>query len=901
LIVEFGVLGPVQVRVGGQEGTPVGTRLRLLLAMLLLHANLTVPSGVLVQAMWDEDPTESRQAALPTYVMRLRRALGTQAAARVVTRPGGYGIELGPDELDALRFQRLWDDGRAQAQRGDLAAAHACLSAALELWRGEPLATLPAGRVVASQIARLNDRRLAAQRDLIDVGLKLGRHAELLPDIAALAARHPFDEDLHGQWMLALYRSGRQSDALRVFADLRRELAEQVGLDPGAALLELHQRILTGDPALIAERPPIVPRQLPAGLRTFVGRSQELVDLAALVADDGGVIAISAIGGTAGVGKTTLAVHFGHSMADRYPDGQLFANLRGFDPSGEPADVATVAHGFLVSLGIPPAQIPADLDARLALYRSRLAGTRTLIVLDNARDADQVRPLLPGGARCLVLVTSRVRLTGLVVRDGAVPMPLDVLSAADGGQLLARRLGAARVAAEPEAAAELVTLCAGLPLAIGVAAARAALRPAASLADICADLRAARLDALAAGDADVRAVLSWSVRALPERSAKLFRLLGVHPINDISEYAVADLYGTDVAHARSALSELVDAHLVTECAPGRFTQHDLLRDYSVELAGPQPEAVGRMVEHYIRAARRAATALYSSDHSFVSLSTVEPMAREDALAWFAAEHRAATAVLGLAAPNRAWPLAASLVGYLHRAGLWEQWEAVAHTALAAASVADDITGQAHALRWLGEVRRSQADFDTAHERLAESLALFARTGDRRFQAVTLLDIALTHGEQARNGEAVAVSQQALALFDADGDRTGKGRALNSIGWYLAQTGDHAEAIEYCERGLELAREAADRRAEAAVLDSIGFAHHHLGDFADAIVYFEQSRRIRQSVGDYFLQAETLTHLGDSHLALGDRESAEKAWRESLAILDSLRHRDAAGVRARLEA
>ncbi|WP_027346895.1 AfsR/SARP family transcriptional regulator [Hamadaea tsunoensis] len=899
--MEFGILGPVQVRVAGQDATPAGTRLRLLLAMLLLQAGLTVPADTLVQALWEDDASQARLAALPTYVMRLRRAVGVQVAARIVTQPGGYAITVAPDELDLHRFQKHWDEGRAQAARGDLAGARTSLSAAVRLWRGEPLATLPAGRVVANEVEKLAGRRVAAYRDLFEVSLKLGRAAELLPDIAALAAAYPFDEELRGYWMLALYRGGRTAEALRVFAQTRAMLADELGVEPGKALQDLHQRMLTGDTE--PRREPAVPRQLPAGLRGFVGRARELAELEKLAGDDAGVIAISAIGGTAGVGKTTLAVHFAYQVADRFPDGQLFADLRGFDPSGVPADAATVASGFLLAMGVPAEQIPADLDARLALYRTRLAGTRTLVVLDNARDAEQVRPLLPGGAGCLVVVTSRARMPGLIAREGAAPLPLDVLDEHDGLRLLAQRLGD-RVAAEPAAAAALVRQCAGLPLAIGVVAAHAALRPGRTLAAILQELRTHGLDQLA----DVRTVLSWSYRALPDRAAHLFRLLALHPVNDISEYAAAALTGTSVVLARGALAELADAHLVTEYAPGRYTQHDLLRAYAAELMAADPAAISRLVDHYLAHAGRAAKLSYGSDNSFRPVALPAPPGgaepvddRPSAMEWYAREHVAAIATIALAPPDRAWSLAAMLVGYLHRAGRWEQWEAVSEAALAAALRTGDLSGQAHALRWLGEVRRSQDDQDAALLRLEQALALFERTGDHKLQGETLADIAMTHGERHAYADAVAVSRRALELFAGHDDAMGQARALNQIGWYLAQDGDYAAAVGYCRRALDLARAFGDPRAEAATLDSIGFGYHHLGAYREAIAYFEESGGIRRALGDYFLEAETLTHVGDSRLALGEPAAARRAWQQSLDILTELGHRDAAGVRARLAA
>ncbi|WST81418.1 tetratricopeptide repeat protein [Streptomyces sp. NBC_01136] len=635
-----------------------------------------------------------------------------------------------------------------------------------------------------------------------------------------------------------------------------------------------------------------------------------------------GAVVISAIAGTAGVGKTSLAVHFAHRVADHFPDGQLFANLRGFDPIGPPADAVDVAHGFLEALGVPAPRIPTDPERQLALYRSRLAGTRTLIILDNAREAEQVRPLLPGSATCLVLVTSRKRMPGLVALDGAVSLALDVLSRGEALELLARRLGTEPLRVHPEAADELVELCARLPLAINIAAARVADQPAIPLSVWARQLRDthARLDLLSAGDnrADVRAVLSWSYRSLPPNAARLFRLLGLHPGPHISAPAAASLAGLPLPDTRRLLDDLHRAHLLTASDRNRYTFHDLLRAYAAEQVAThdstraQAEATLRMLDHYLHTANRAGSLAYADDTSWPPLDLGAPAAgvtpealtdRQQALAWYHDEQPVLEQVVARAhqggIDDHAWQLAGTQVSYLLKSGLWQQWQRVSETALAAAERTANLARQAHAHRWLGQVHRSQGRQPEAHAELRLALDLFGALGDRTRQGKTQLDIAITYGEQHAHTEAVAESRRALKLFEALDDHSGQAIALNLIGWYLTVLGEPEQALPYCRRALELSRDSGNLPAEASILDSIGFIYYNTGNYQEALTPYYESLQVRQSLGDYFLQAEIHTHIGDTHLALGDPEAARVSWENGLAILEELQHRDAEGVRARL--
>ena len=672
---------------------------------------------------------------------------------------------------------------------------------------------------------------------------------------------------------------------------------------------------------------PAVPQQLPAAIRHFTGRAVELKALDALLGDQrsaGGAVVISAIAGTAGVGKTSLAVHFAHKVAQHFPDGQLFANLRGFDPAGPPVEAAVVARSFLEALGVPAPRIPADPDGQLALYRSRLAGTRTLIVLDNAREAEQVRPLLPGADTCLVLVTSRNRMPGLVALDGAIPLALDVLSRQEARDLLVRRLGAEQVLSGPDAGDELIELCARLPLALNIAAAHAADHPGTPLSVLARQLREsrARLDLLSADDshADVRAVFSWSLHALAPPAARLFRLLGLHPGPYISAAAAASLAGLPGPQARILLDDLHRAHLISGADRERYTFHDLLRAYAAEQAATEEspsdraEATRRMLDHYLHTAHRAGTLAYADEVSWPPLDLtgpadgVSPEALADrgrALAWYEEEQPVLERIVALAHrsgfDDHAWQLAGTQVSYLLKSGLWRQRQEVSETALASAERSGDLARQAHAHRWLGQVHRSQDDQPRAHRELRRAIDLFGALGDRTREGRTHLDIAITYGEEHAYPEAVAESERALELFEAIEDPSGQALSLNSIGWYRTLQGEPREALPFCTRALELARACGNLPAQSSICDSIGFIHHHLGEYREALPAYQESLRLRQTIGDYFLQAEIHTHIGDTQLALGDVDAARQSWTLSLAILDDLQHRDADAVRARLDA
>ncbi len=651
-------------------------------------------------------------------------------------------------------------------------------------------------------------------------------------------------------------------------------------------------------------------------MRGFTGRRAELAQLDALLPECAGdAVVVAAVSGPPGVGKSSLALHWAHRVVDRFPDGQLYVNLRGFDPRGAALAPADAVRGFLDALRVPVERIPADRDAQESLYRSELAGRRVLIVADNARDAEQVRALLPGTPGCLVVVTSRNQLTPLVVATGAHPIALDVMSAGEAGELLARRLGPDRVAREPDAVAEIIAGCDRLPLALGIVAAHAKARPDAPLAGPAAQLRPAAggLDAFDGGDptTNVRVVFSWSYRALSDPAARLFRLLGLHPGPDLAIAAAASLAGITGPPARALLAELVQANLLTEPVPGRYGLHDLLRAYAAELVMPDERrpAVHRLLEHYLRSAHAAVLCLDPARAPLTfadvppGVLVVAPADREAALAWFAAEAPALQAAIGLAADDgydrHAWQLAWTMTTYFDWSGHWHDLISTQTAALTVLLHLDEPAGRAHAHRDLGRTLAWVGQYDTADSHLQQALRQYTELGDVVGAARTHMNIGWMLQTQDRHQAALGHSERAHDLFRAAGDELWQARALNSCGWLHSQLGDHRQALARCGEALTLLEKVDDRHGAGSTWDSLGYAHHQLGAYADAVDCYRQALALFAELGDRSSGAEVLIHLGDTQDAAGDREAAYRTWREALAVLDELGHPAAEQARTRL--
>jgi DNA-binding SARP family transcriptional activator len=961
------VLGPVGLDEPGQVADMGSVKQRLVLAALLVDAGRLVTVSDLVDRLWDDDPPPEARKIVYSHVSRVRRVLEqAEGPVRLDRLTGGYLLQVDPDQVDIHRFQRLVERAR-QEQRDDDEQA-ALLRAALELWRGGPLAGLP-GAWAAAVRARWLSQHADASVQWARAELRLDNHEaaldQLLDRLRGLMGEHPLAEPLAVELMRALHLAGRDAEALAEYDVIRSRLADELGADPGPELQALHQAILRGElerpvPAVRPvrpvqavenaqtvravrrvrkvgsarpDRPKAVlrargaprargrPAQLPMDVDGFAGRDRELAGLDAILArasDQPASTLVAVLTGMAGVGKTALAVHWAHQVRHRFPDGQLYVNLRGFDPGGPAISPGEAVRALLDGLGADPARIPVGLEAQAGLYRSLLASRRVLVVLDNAKDAEQVRPLLPGAPGCLVIVTSRNDLTGLLAAHGARPLSLDLLTLGEARRLLALRLGEDRVSAEPDAADEIITGCARLPLALTLVAARAASHPGYSLATLAGELREfpGSLDAFDSGDpaTDLRAVFSWSYQALSADAARLFRLLGLPAGPDTTAVAAASLAAIAPRKGRRLLAELTRAHLLTEHTPGRHTQHDLVRAYAAELVqATEPDAergaaLGRLLTHYLHTAHSAALSL-SPHREEIALAPADagavPAERfasyEQAMAWFTAEHAVLLAAVEQAASLRldvpAWQLAWTLADFLNRQGHWHDRAATQLVALSAARRLGDRPAQAHAHRYFGY---TQAKLGGDHTHLQRALDLYGQLGDRLGQARTHESLAEVLGQAGRHAEALDHARQALDGYREAGDEVGQAGALNAIGWHHAQLGSYQQAVWHCEQALALHQEIGGSLYEAHTWDSLGYAHHALGHH-QSISCYQRALDLYRGYGARYYEGATLTRLGDARHTAGESEAARAAWHHGLAILDQLGHPDAAQVRARLGA
>lgn len=919
--MELGALGPLRVVVAGRQVPVDAGRQRAVLAILILRANRLVSIANLIDGIWGDHPPASARDLVHTYIWRVRRLLGDDGGRELLTSSReGYRLQVRESELDIMQFERLMGSGRAAIADGDPARGADLLRAALDLWRGEPLEDVMLHGHYGLELARIAGQRAAAREERIAADLLCGRHETVIAEIEHLLAADPLRESLVAQLMLALHQAGRRADALQTFRQAQLRLADELGLDPAAELRRLHQQILADDPALKPRTPPRrditpdVPRQLPAAVQHFTGRDAELSVLTGLlrqVGTTGCSVVISAIEGTAGIGKTALAVHFAHQAAPSFPDGQLYIDLRGFGSAGPPVIPADVIRIFLQALAVPGDRLASSLDELTGIYRTVLASKQMLVVLDNARDAGQVRPLIPGNPRCLVIVTSRSQLTGLAATEAAQIVTLDLLTSQESRDLLTRRLGARRVAREPGATDELIALCARLPLALSVAAARAATRPELTLANLAGELRdvRTRLDALDTGDlaADTRAVFSWSYQNLSGQAAHMFRLLGVHPGPDIGISAAASLAGISRPDVVRALGELTRASLVTEPVAGRYGFHDLLRAYAAERAHADGSladcraAIRRMLDHYLHSAHAAVSQRFTITYPVLGAPPADvipdnPRGQEASLGWLTAEQRVLLAVIPLAYSEtfdtHAWQIALVTSQFLNLRLALQDWVAVQRVAVAAARRSGDRAGLAHTHDSLGYALARIGRFEAAAPLLLRAMAIFRQLGDKAGQASVHNSLAMMHEWQGDLDQAIAHAQETLRLSDAVGNRPAQAHALNNIGWLHSQLGDHRRALAYCLEALQLHHDLGNQFGQAATLDSLGHAHHRLGEYQRAIACYEQALNLIGRLDDRYHEATILRHLGDTRHAIRDHDAARTAWHKALAILDELHHPDA---------
>ena len=838
--MRFSLLGPL--RVAAEDGTEVevrGTLRRTLLAELLLNAGSVVSASRLAELLWATDEPGARGARLHNQVARLRQDLGGGTdAGRIKAAPPGYLIEVSADELDLRRFTAHSAAGRQAAGQGDWTTASAEYNAALALWRGAPLADLPAlaGDPV---VQRLDEERWSALRGRIEADLNLGRHTEAVAELRALIQDQPLREPLHAQLMLALHQDGRRTEALEVFRALSRRLADEAGLEPGAAARELHERILREDPTLrppgkAPARPDPVARasarnQLPVDTRLFTGREREterLLALAREAADGGrgGTVTISAVDGLGGVGKSALAVRIAHRVADRFPDGQLFLDLRGNARDREPLTPLAALGQLLRSLDVPQRQIPADLTAGSALLHERLRGTRTLILLDNAAAGAQVRPLLPDVPGCLVLITSRARLLGI---EGAHTLRLDVLTEAEATALLLTASGPGRLRREDPAVAELAELCGRIPLALRIVAARLRHRGSLTAADLVAQLRDehSRLGGLRDEDRDLADVLGTSYTDLAENERRAFRLLGLVPGTDVDTYAAAALLDLDLRGTERLLDLLLDHNLLMESATGRYRMHDLVRLYaagraaSTEHEAEREEAVERLLSWYAESTQTAWQKVdphRTPERPAAQIGQVGPLAftdSEHALGWYDREAGNLLAAAGLARtldrPAIGLKLANGLLNFLFIRGNPVNQLEQAEFGLRCAQALGDLEAQSRMSRRKGVSLFHQGLHDEAIEANAAAAALARSAGFPRPEADAMVSLSAAAAAAGRVDESIAAGQRAVALFEGLGlPRRAVGPLINmSAALNLADR--NAEAIPLVEQAVRLSRESGD--------------------------------------------------------------------------------------------
>jgi tetratricopeptide (TPR) repeat protein len=701
-------------------------------------------------------------------------------------------------------------------------------------------------------------------------------------------------------------------------------LAEILTLEDIAAehLLDLWSRTFMSVSPEEAEQDdsrPTCPRQLPAATPQFIGRTAELTILAALadlVTENNGTVVI-VIAGTAGTGKTALANHFGHRVCDRFPDGQLHVNLRGFDQAGRPMSAGAALRGFLEALGIPPKSIPVAQDDQVSLYRSLVADKNLLIILDNAHNVEQVRLLIPGSPGCMVVVTSRNELIGLVA-EGAHAVRLAPFTLDDALELLTRRLAPGRrVEHEPQAATELVELCARLPLALSVAAARAAAHPNFPLAALVSEMRKRGLDQLDTGDpaTTTRTVFSWSYHHLSDPAARMFRLLGIHLGPDMSVPAVASISAISNGQAHKVLLELAHAHLLEEHLPGRFTCHDLLRAYAAELARAHDTdadlqaAELRLLDHYLRTGHPGAL-LLAPMRECGKLPPPRPgvvpedIATEDeAMAWFTAEHHVLLATAAHAAhcgfDTYCWQVTWTIAPYLVICGYWHDFASISRIALAAAQRLCDPVSLGYMYHQLSYASDLLGDTETAESHARQALAIFTRLGHQVGQATCLHALGEILWRQGRCEEALPLECEALQLRRAHGSPAAVVSSENALGGLYARLGDYDTALQHCRRSLEMQEAAGSRWYASETLSTIGFAYSRIGDHAQAIVHYEQAVAISRELGDLPSLASTLERLRDAHFAAGDLAAADSSWQQALKVLDTIAPQDAQTVRTML--
>lgn len=936
--MRFRILGPLRVRDGAHWISVRAAQQRLVLAVLLIEAGKMISIDRLVNEIWGEHPPGTAAATVRGYVRALRRILGGGTNGPLLTREHGYELVVADEDVDARVFERLVDTGIRAVAGGDRGGALTRLSEALALCHGQVLADVPCSGTVAAEITRLEQRRLTAMEERLGALLDLGRHAEMVDELAQVVAEHPLRERLQGQLMLALHRCGRRAEALATYRRAHRMIADELGVEPGMELRRLHQAMLADEPHLVApvrqgsHNHRVIPAQLPAEVTAFTGRETPLRQLDIVLPDENdpdgdagpALPVIATVVGSAGVGKTALAIRWAHQVRRRFPDGQLYVNMRGY-ASGPPMRPIDALARFLPALGVPAEQVPLEVDVAASLYRSLLADKRILVLLDNVAHSEQVRPLLPGSRGCRVLLTSRDRLGGLVARDGAVPLTLDALAPAESMTLLTRLLGADRVDTEPAAAAALTDQCGHLPLALRIAAANLTARPTHAIADYTTRLTGG--DRLAALQMDgdpqvaVHAAFDHSYATLPDDAALLFRLLGLVPGTEITAPAAAALADFPLPQATRLLDRLASGHLIVEHTRDRYTLHDLLRLYAADLAASdgaldRRAALDRLYDHYLRGVQAATMRLFPH---VLQLPVSEPIAADHtrALAWLDAELPSLMAAISHAAAHGshafAWQLADALRGYLFMRMPTVTWDAAgqaepaaartngamraAHPSLATLTsatgrnpaatrpsqrtivMAGRPAGDADVLGRLGLTDWGLGKLELSADHLTQAIDMHRRTGSRGGEAKALVGLGTAHRALGRLDDALT---QTLALHRRSGDRDREADTLRLLATVHRAASRPDQALELATTALALARETGNRPNEADALNTLATIQVHLGRPEQAIHHHRRALRLARG-GNRHTETEALAGLAAAYHAAGDHDQAAEAAGAALAI------------------
>jgi DNA-binding SARP family transcriptional activator/tetratricopeptide (TPR) repeat protein len=903
--MEFRVLGPTELWSAGQPYDLGSAKARSVLAILLLTPRTIVPADALIDRLWDTRPPAKARETLSVYVARLRASLREAAgdSVRLAGRANGYVLDINPEAVDLHQFRRLRRQARALAESGDYDHAARLLRDADALWHGQALAGIR-GDWVARMRDSLEEERRAVILERVECELELGCHVDLIGELRGLLAQYPLDETFIAHQMTALYRSGRQGDALSLYRETRGRLAEEQGTEPGPVLAELHQRILRRDPELsvrVASRRSGLepqPDTLPPETMQFVGRGQEL---ALLTGGHGGTPQVSVIEGMPGVGKTALAVHAARAVAPRYPDGMFYLDFHSHDPGCPSLDSAEALHRLLQMLNVPAAQIPEAIGKRAALWRAELSRRRAVVILDDAAASDQIRPLLPEAGGCLILVTARCGLPDL---EGADVVTLDALPTDDAVTLFAQVASAGMVRDQDEAATA-VELCGRLPLAIQLTAAGLARGYPFRLADLAGELAqpGPGLDGSAAASPEVMSAFDLSYGALDADHQRFFRRLGLNPCSLVSLHAAAALGGCSVGEAEKAFAALLDHHLLAQDRAGQFRFHDLIRGFAAtraahdDTSAERRKAVGRLLDYYVYSADKADQVLHPFRHR-MPVSVAHPPADSPALgtpeaaaAWLESEWRNILQAARHAGEHE-WQqkcadLAHVLAGFVEIRAYWH--EAIeAHTlALQACRDLADPARIARASLELSVVKQQTGQHAAALVLAGDAVAIYRSLGDGCGQAEALDQMGLANQRAARSREALAYFQEAQILYAGAGDRHGMADTLSHSGIACWHLGRYPDAMAHLLDALSEYREVGDRRGEAKSLNNLGKMHLYSGQHRDALENYQKSLEIFNEIGGAQNQAILYQSIGSVHRYKGSHEEALAAYRRALAIYRSI--------------